>query len=53
MGQDKKAFALNYAKQLLEKLHLTFDIEAIDAAIEAQVKELNIDIKKEEPVGGE
>ena len=53
MGQDKKAFALNYAKQLLEKLHLTFDIEAIDAAIEAQVKELNIDIKKEEPAGGE
>ncbi len=53
MGQDKKAFALNYAKQLLEKLHLTFDTEAVDAAIEAQVKELNIDIKKEEPAGGE
>lgn len=54
MGADKKAFALEYAKKLLAKLHLTFDEAAVDAAIEAQVKEMNIDIKKEEePAGGE
>ena len=44
MGPDKKSFALQYAKKLLAKLHLTFDESAVDAAIEAQVKEMNIDI---------
>lgn len=42
MGTDKKAYALDYAKKLLAKLGLTFDEEAIDAAIEAQVKELKL-----------
>ena len=42
MGKDKKAFALDYAKQLLAKFGLTFDESAVDAAIEAQVKELKI-----------
>lgn len=41
MGPDKKKFALDYAKKLLAKFHLTFDEEAVDAAIEAQVKEMN------------
>lgn len=41
MGKDKKAFALAYAKKLLAKFGLTFDDEAVDAAIEAQVKEMN------------
>ena len=42
MGKDKKAYALEYAKKLLAKFNLTFDQEAVDAAIESQVKELNI-----------
>lgn len=42
MGKDKKAYALEYAKKLLAKFNLTFDEEAVDAAIESQVKELNI-----------
>lgn len=41
MGADKKKFALEYAKKLLAKFKLTFDEEAVDAAIEAQVKEMN------------
>ena len=43
VGKDKKAYALEYAKQLLAKFHLTFNEETIDAAIEAQVKELKIE----------
>lgn len=46
MGKDKKAFALDYAKKLLSKFNLTFDEAAIDAAIEAQVKELKIEVKE-------
>ena len=46
MGKDKKAFALEYAKKLLSKFNLTFDEAAIDAAIEAQVKELKIEVKE-------
>lgn len=42
MGADKKAFALDYAKKLLAKLHLSFDEDAVSAAIEAQVKELKL-----------
>lgn len=42
MGKDKKAFALDYAKKLLAKFKLTFDEEVVDAAIEAQVKELKL-----------
>lgn len=42
MGPDKKKFALDYAKKLLAKYHLTFDEAAVDAAIEAQVKELKL-----------
>jgi len=42
MGKDKKAYALEYAKKLLAKFNLPFDEEAVDAAIESQVKELNI-----------
>lgn len=44
MGEDKKAFALKYAKDLLAKYKLTFNEEAVDAAIEAQVKEMKIAI---------
>lgn len=46
MGKDKKAFALEYAKKLLAKFKLTFDDEVVDAAIEAQVKELNLEVKE-------
>lgn len=42
MGKDKKAFAIDYVKNLLSKWNLTFDDAAVDAAIEAQVKELKI-----------
>lgn len=40
-GKDKKAFAMDYVKALLAKMHLTFDEDAISAAIEAQVYEMN------------
>lgn len=43
MGEDKLAYALNLAKKLLEKKSLTFDEETIRAAIEAQVKQLDIE----------
>lgn len=46
MGKDKKAFALDYVKKLLAKFNLTFDETVIDAAIEAQVKELKIEVKE-------
>lgn len=46
MGPDKKAFALEYAKKLLAKFRLTFDDDVVDAAIEAQVKELKIEEKE-------
>ena len=43
MGDDKLAYALRVAKKLLEKRSLTFDEEEIRAAIEAQVKQLDLD----------
>ena len=43
MGEDKLAYALNLAKKLLEKKGLTFDEDTIRAAIEAQVKQLDIE----------
>lgn len=43
MGEDKLAYALSLAKKLLEKKGLTFDEETIRAAIEAQVKQLDIE----------
>ena len=45
MGEDKLAYALRLAKKLLEKKGLTFDEEEIRAAIEAQVKQLDLDQK--------
>ena len=44
MGPDKLQYALNLVKSLLAKKNLSFDDEAVRAAIEAQVKEMNIDI---------
>ena len=43
MGEDKLAYALRLAKKLLEKKGLTFDEEEIRAAIEAQVKQLDLE----------
>lgn len=43
MGDDKLAYALNLAKKLLEQKGLKFDEETIRAAIEAQVKQLDIE----------
>ena len=42
MGEDKLAYALKLAKQFLEKKGLTFNEDEIRAAIEAQVKELDL-----------
>ena len=47
MGQDKLAYALEKVKELLAAKNLTFDEDIIRAAIEAQVKELNIETKPE------
>ena len=44
MGKDKLAYAINLVKNLLAKKNLTFNDEEVRAAIEAQVKEMNIDI---------
>ena len=43
MGDDKLAYALNLARKLLEKKGLFFDEDVIRAAIEAQVKQLDIE----------
>lgn len=43
MGPDKLTYALNLAKKLLEKKGLTFDEDEIRAAIEAQVKQLDLE----------
>lgn len=43
MGPDKLAYALGLAKRLLEQKGLTFDEDAIRAAIEAQVKQLDLE----------
>lgn len=45
MGKDKLAYALKVAKELLAKKKLTFDEDTIRAAIEEQVKQLNIDME--------
>lgn len=45
MGTDKKAYAINLVKKLLEKKNLTFDEEVIDATIEAQVQQLDFNKK--------
>ena len=50
MGPDKLAYALNLAKKLLEKKGLDFDEEVIRAAIEAQVRQLELDQKAVEGV---
>lgn len=44
MGPDKLQYAINLVKSLLAKKNLTFDEDTIRAAIEAQVKEMNINI---------
>ena len=44
-GKDKKTFAMDYIKDLLAKMHLTFDDNAVSAAIESQVYEMNKDKK--------
>lgn len=44
MGKDKLAYAINLVKSLLAKKNLSFDEDAVRAAIEAQVKEMNINI---------
>ena len=44
MGSDKLAYAINLVKSLLAKKNLTFNDEEVRAAIEAQVKEMNINI---------
>ena len=44
MGADKLAYAINLVKGLLAKKNLTFNDDEVRAAIEAQVKEMNIDI---------
>ena len=44
MGSDKLAYAINLVKALLAKKNLTFNDDEIRAAIEAQVKEMNINI---------
>lgn len=43
MGEDKLAYALKLARELLEKKGLFFDEDVIRAAIEAQVKQLDIE----------
>jgi hypothetical protein len=43
MGDDKLAYALKLARELLEKKGLFFDEDVIRAAIEAQVKQLDIE----------
>ena len=48
MGKDKLAYAIEYVKNLLATKNLTFDENIIRGAIEAQVKELNLEIKPEE-----
>ena len=48
MGKDKKAYALALAKKLLAKKNLTFDEEVVDAAIEAQVTQLDLNKKSVE-----
>lgn len=50
-GKDKKTFAMDYIKALLAKMHLTFDENAISAAIESQVYEMNKDKEKKLPSG--
>lgn len=49
-GKDKKAYALELVKNWLAERNLTFDDTAIDAAIEAQVQQLGLDIKSVEGV---
>ena len=48
MGQDKLAYALQRVKELLAPNNLTFNEDVIRAAIEAQVKQLDIETKPEE-----
>lgn len=38
MGKDKLAYAIKVVQEFLQKKGLTFDVEVIRAAIEAQVK---------------
>ena len=45
MGKDKLAYAINLVKSLLAKKNLTFDEDAVRAAIEAQVEQLGFDKK--------
>lgn len=43
MGKDKLAYALEKVKELLAKFNLKFDEDVIRAAIEEQVKHLDIE----------
>lgn len=43
MGEDKKAYALELAKQWLAEKGLVFDDKIVNAAIEAQVQQLNLE----------
>ena len=42
MGPDKKAYAVAQLKKWLESKHITFDEEAVNAVIEAEVQKLDI-----------
>lgn len=48
MGKDKLAYAIERVKELLAPHNVTFNEEVIRAAIEAQVKQLDIETKPEE-----
>lgn len=47
MGPDKKAYAIAQVKKWLESKNITFDEEAINAAIEAQVQKLTMQFNGE------
>jgi uncharacterized protein YpuA (DUF1002 family) len=48
MGKDKLAYAIERVKELLAPHNVTFNEDVIRAAIEAQVKQLDLETKPEE-----